>query len=114
MSNRKSVESKRKPKTAQQLKRAAADFAGGDFAAAAKACRKLVRVEPRAADIWHLLAASLLRRVALGDRDDAVQRLVSLERGPALVGGHEHQPAGAGSRGRERDDPERAAGELPR
>ncbi len=67
MSNRKPAESKRKPKTAQQLKRAAADFAGGDFAAAAKACRKLVRLEPRAADIWHLLAASLLE----GDDVDA-------------------------------------------
>jgi len=67
MSNRKSAESKRKPKTAQQLKRAAADFAGGNFAAAAKTCRKLVRLEPRAADIWHLLAASLLE----GDELDA-------------------------------------------
>ncbi|MEQ8661384.1 MAG: tetratricopeptide repeat protein, partial [Gammaproteobacteria bacterium] len=43
------------------------------FAAAAKACRKLVRSEPRGADIWHLLAASLLQ-----DADPQAARDASL------------------------------------
>ncbi len=50
----------RKPTAATHARRAADRFAAGEFAAAARHCRLALKADDGAADLWHLLAASLL------------------------------------------------------